>query len=99
MLIIFKQLLSPHLSNPPVKEEIRAREKEEGKDKKKKVRGSYKKKTAMNAATAGEAIEKMLAEKRISSKINYDILRSLDQPGTPAGSTAPATPQPAVVEE
>lgn len=68
---------------------MRAREREEGKDKKRKVRGSYKKKTASNAATAGEAIEKMLQEKRISSKINYDILRSLDLPGTPAPVATP----------
>ncbi|XP_037963126.2 transcription factor IIIB 90 kDa subunit [Plutella xylostella] len=96
---MWNRINAGYLKEQKIKEEIRAREKEEGKDKTKKVRGSYKKKTAMNAATAGEAIEKMLAEKRISSKINYDILRSLDQPGTPAGSTAPATPQPAVVED
>ena len=72
-----------------VKEELRAKEREEGKDKKRKVRGSYKKKVACNAATAGEAIGKMLAEKKISSKINYDILKSLDQPGS---VVAPSTP-------
>lgn len=72
-----------------VKEELRAKEREEGKDKKRKVRGSYKKKVACNAATAGEAIGKMLAEKKISSKINYDILKSLDQPGC---VVAPSTP-------
>lgn len=73
-----------------VKEELRAKEKEEGKDKKRKIRGSYKKKVACNASTAGEAIGKMLAEKKMSAKINYDILKSLDQPGTPL--RAPATP-------
>ena len=31
------------------------------------------------ASTAGEAIERMLVEKRISSKINYDVLRDLDK--------------------
>lgn len=46
----------------------------------------------MTAATAGEAIEKMLAEKKISSKINYDILKSLDQPGTPVPDTQKQTP-------
>ncbi|XP_038206447.1 transcription factor IIIB 90 kDa subunit [Zerene cesonia] len=70
-----------YLKEQKIKEEMRAREREEGKDKKKKVRGSYKKKVNCNAATAGEAIGKMLAEKKMSSKINYDILKSLDQPG------------------
>lgn len=72
-----------------VKEELRAKEREEGKDKKRKVRGSYRKKVACNAATAGEAIGKMLAEKKISSKINYDILKSLDHPGTVVAPTTP----------
>ena len=31
------------------------------------------------AATAGEAIERMLVEKRLSSKINYDVLRDLER--------------------
>ena len=30
------------------------------------------------ASSAGEAIERMLVEKRISSKINYEVLRGLD---------------------
>ncbi|KPJ18071.1 hypothetical protein RR48_11919 [Papilio machaon] len=36
----------------------------------------------------------MLAEKKMSSKINYDILKSLDQPGSlvTASTTVPATP-------
>ena len=32
------------------------------------------------ASSAGEAIERMLVEKKISSKINYDVLRDLDKP-------------------
>ncbi|XP_019849314.1 PREDICTED: transcription factor IIIB 90 kDa subunit-like [Amphimedon queenslandica] len=31
------------------------------------------------AATAGEAIERMLVEKKLSSKINYDVLRDLER--------------------
>ena len=31
------------------------------------------------ASSAGEAIERMLVEKKISSKINYDVLRDLDK--------------------
>ncbi|XP_013139186.1 PREDICTED: transcription factor IIIB 90 kDa subunit isoform X2 [Papilio polytes] len=88
---LWNNLNASYLKEQKIKEEIRAKEKEEGK--KKKVRGSYKKKVALNAATAGEAIEKMLAEKKISTKINYDILKSLDQPGSLATSTTvPATP-------
>ncbi|KAJ2953182.1 hypothetical protein O0L34_g756 [Tuta absoluta] len=89
---MWERINAGYLKNQKIKEEMRARELAEGKDKKKKVRGSYKKRTAINAATAGEAIEKMLAEKKISSKINYDILKSLDQPATPAPAPAPATP-------
>ncbi|CAH2045728.1 unnamed protein product, partial [Iphiclides podalirius] len=89
---LWNNINAGYLKEQKIKEELRAREKEEGKDKKKKVRGAYKKRVAINAATAGEAIEKMLAEKKISSKINYDILKSLDQPGTHVAHPAPATP-------
>lgn len=37
-----------------------------------------KRKEPIQASTAGEAIEKMLEQKRISSKINYSVLRDLD---------------------
>ena len=48
------------------------------------------------ASTAGEAIERMLVEKKISSKINYDVLRDLDKGFGSDGSTiadASTTPQ------
>ena len=39
-------------------------------------------------STAIEAIEKIVAEKKISTKINYDVLRSLNSPmATPSPST------------
>lgn len=38
------------------------------------------------ALTAGEAIEKMLVKKKISSKINYEVLRDLNSRG---GTSAP----------
>ena len=42
-------------------------------------RRSIRKKLAMNeSSTAGEAIERMLAEKKISNKINYDVLKGLN---------------------
>ena len=53
----------------------------------------YKKRVPTGpASTAGEAIEKMLVEKRISSKINYEVLRDLEtsqlsMPSTPVTST------------
>lgn len=33
----------------------------------------------INASTADEAIEKMLEQKRISTKINYDVLKDLNK--------------------
>ncbi|KAJ0173749.1 hypothetical protein K1T71_010898 [Dendrolimus kikuchii] len=86
--ILWNKMNAGYLKEQKIKEEMKAREREENKTKK-KVRGSYKKKVAINAATAGEAVEKMLAGKKISLKINYDILKSLDNPGTPM---PPATP-------
>ncbi len=43
-----------------------------------------RKKPTKEASTAGEAIEKIIQEKKISSKINYDVLRSLTSPSTPS---------------
>lgn len=59
------------------KEEKLKKEKEEGKPEKKKRKVVRKKQTAGPANSTGEAIEKMLQEKRISSKINYDVLKRL----------------------
>lgn len=45
-------------------------------------RGPGKKRQPIRANTADEAIEKMLEQKRISSKINYDVLKDLNvKPG------------------
>lgn len=45
-------------------------------------RGPVKKRQPIRANTADEAIEKMLEQKRISSKINYDVLKDLNvKPG------------------
>ncbi|XP_068730710.1 transcription factor IIIB 90 kDa subunit-like isoform X1 [Montipora capricornis] len=62
------------------KEEKEAREREDGsKQETKKKRKPYKKRmTTGPASSAGEAIEKMLVEKKISSKINYEVLRDLE---------------------
>ncbi|XP_078590437.1 transcription factor IIIB 90 kDa subunit-like isoform X2 [Branchiostoma floridae x Branchiostoma japonicum] len=62
------------------KEEKEALEKEQGIHKpEQKKRRKPKKKQPIQASTAGEAIEKMLQEKKISSKINYDVLRDLNK--------------------
>uniref|UniRef100_A0A3B5KZC4 Transcription factor IIIB 90 kDa subunit n=1 Tax=Xiphophorus couchianus TaxID=32473 RepID=A0A3B5KZC4_9TELE len=72
-----------YLKEQKEKEERITKEKEQGTYKEKKKK--YKKREHIEAATAGEAIEKMLERKKISSKINYDVLRDLNQPaGSPA---------------
>ncbi|XP_031570218.1 transcription factor IIIB 90 kDa subunit-like [Actinia tenebrosa] len=72
------------------KEEREARDKEQGinKPEPKKKRKNKTKKNQPAAATAGEAIEKMLVEKKISRKINYEVLRDLET----SQSTKPAEP-------
>lgn len=40
-----------------------------------KPKKSCKRREPIQASTAGEAIEKMLEQKKISSKINYSVLR------------------------
>ena len=55
-----------------------------------KKRPPKKKKAKIEAATAGEAIEKMLQEKKISSKINYDVLKDLNA-ATPKSANKKST--------
>lgn len=43
--------------------------------------------------TTGEAIEKMLQEKRISSKINYEVLKSLNVGSTENKPALPPIPE------
>lgn len=50
-----------------------------------KKKNKNKKREQIEALTAGEAIEKMLEKKKISSKINYDVLRDLNSRGTGSG--------------
>ena len=67
-----------YLQEQKEREEKLAKEKEEGKpEKKRKKYATKKSKNAPAASTAGEAIEKMLQEKKMSTKINYDVLKSL----------------------
>lgn len=60
------------------KETQRLKDIEEGKPEKKKRRTGSRKKNQIPASSAGEAIEKMLREKKISTKINYEVLKSLN---------------------
>ncbi|XP_065113251.1 BRF1 general transcription factor IIIB subunit b isoform X1 [Paramisgurnus dabryanus] len=69
-----------YLKEQKEKEERIAKEKEQGTYKEKPKKPS-KKREPILASTAGEAIEKMLEQKKISSKINYDVLRDLNSKG------------------
>nr|CAD7432711.1 unnamed protein product [Timema monikensis] len=74
--VLWMKINESYLKDKKEKEEKLAKEREEGKPEKKK-RKPPKKKNSQPANSAGEAIEKMLQEKKISSKINYDVLKSL----------------------
>merc|ERR1711963_209359 len=68
----------------------------EGREIKKKPKKTKKKQTKSEQhaghQTAIEAIEKIVVEKKISTKINYDVLRSLS-----SGPSTPASPAPNVI--
>lgn len=78
---MWNKLNAEYLKIAKAREERLAKEKEEGKPEKKKRRSSRRKNIGPSNS-AGEAIEKMLQEKKISSKINYDILKSLTGPAS-----------------
>ncbi|KAL7301256.1 hypothetical protein TKK_0005996 [Trichogramma kaykai] len=67
-----------YLKEQQEKEEQRQRDIEEGKPEKKRRRTTKKKKNQTTANSAGEAMEKMLFEKKISTKINYEVLKNLN---------------------
>ncbi|KZC05338.1 PREDICTED: transcription factor IIIB 90 kDa subunit [Dufourea novaeangliae] len=74
---LWNKVNAEYLNLQKEKEEKRQKEKEEGKPEKKRRRTTKRNKSQAPANTAGEAIEKMLQEKKISSKINYEVLKSL----------------------
>uniref|UniRef100_A0A6V7JZB6 B-related factor 1 n=1 Tax=Bracon brevicornis TaxID=1563983 RepID=A0A6V7JZB6_9HYME len=91
---LWNKVNQTYLEQQKEKEEKRLKEIEEGKPEKKKRKVNPKKKQSGPAAnTASEAIEKMLQEKRISSKINYEVLKSLNVGATSnlTNSNAPST--------
>ncbi|XP_051813795.1 BRF1 RNA polymerase III transcription initiation factor subunit a isoform X1 [Acanthochromis polyacanthus] len=74
---------SDYLKEQKEKEAKIAKEKELGIYKERKPRGPSRRRPPIRASTADEAIEKMLEQKKISSKINYDVLKDLDvKPGS-----------------
>lgn len=60
-------------------EKAKLRQEKLSKEPEKKKRKVARKSQIPPSNTAGEAIAKMLQEKKISSKINYDVLKTLDQ--------------------
>nr|AAF72066.1 RNA polymerase III transcription factor BRF [Drosophila melanogaster] len=109
-LEMWKNLNAEYLQEQKERDERLAKEREEGKPERKKRKP--RKKVIGPSSTAGEAIEKMLQEKKISSKINYEILKTLtdgmggltDDSPTTSADTKPSTleelkHQPVIVEE
>ncbi|KAM9294122.1 LOW QUALITY PROTEIN: transcription factor IIIB 90 kDa subunit [Gastrophryne carolinensis] len=87
-----------YLREQKEKEERIAKEKELGIYKEQKPKKSSRRRTPIQASTAGEAIEKMLEQKKISSKINYDVLRDLDSKGGGTPKHNGSEQEPAVTE-
>lgn len=75
---LWNKMNAEYLKVAKEREERAAKEREEGKPEKKKRRA--RKKPIGPSSTALDAIQKVLQEKKISSKINYDILKSLTAP-------------------
>lgn len=89
--LMWNRLHAEYLKEVKEKEERLAKEREEGKPEKKK-RKNTRKKAIGPSNSAGEAIEKMLQEKKISSKINYEILKTLtDSSKEPQPETSTAS--------
>ncbi|XP_066200778.1 transcription factor IIIB 90 kDa subunit isoform X1 [Saccopteryx leptura] len=82
-----------YLQEQREKEARIAKEKELGIYKEQKPKKSCKRKEPIHASTAGEAIERMLEQKRISSKINYSVLRDLDSKGGGSPQKQDAPPE------
>uniref|UniRef100_A0A672FY21 Transcription factor IIIB 90 kDa subunit n=1 Tax=Salarias fasciatus TaxID=181472 RepID=A0A672FY21_SALFA len=82
---------SDYLKEQKEKEAKIEKEKELGIYKERKPRRSARRRPPINASTADEAIEQMLERKKISTKINYDVLKDLNaKPGaSPAHAASP----------
>ncbi|KAK2853119.1 hypothetical protein Q7C36_008320 [Tachysurus vachellii] len=86
---LWMQENADYLKEQKEKEEKIAKEKELGIYKEKKPRKKTLKRAPINASTADEAIEKMLEQKRISTKINYDVLKDLNRSSVKSASPEP----------
>ncbi|XP_054469410.1 LOW QUALITY PROTEIN: transcription factor IIIB 90 kDa subunit-like [Anoplopoma fimbria] len=91
---------SDYLKEQKAKEAKIAKEKELGIYKERKPRGPTKKYPPIRANTADEAIGKMLEQKKISTKINYDVLKDLNiKPGaSPARKTESPKKEPSAAK-
>ncbi|KAM9708844.1 BRF1 general transcription factor IIIB subunit a [Menidia menidia] len=83
---------SDYLKEQKEKEAKIAKEKELGIYKEKKPRAAGKRRPPIRASNAEEAIGKMLEQKKISTKINYDVLKDLNI--KPAASPSPKAEPP-----
>ncbi|XP_061599964.1 transcription factor IIIB 90 kDa subunit-like [Cololabis saira] len=83
---------SDYLKEQTEKEAKIAKEKALGIYKERKRKPPGKKRAPIRASTADEAIEKMLEQKKISTKINYDVLKDLNV--KPGAGPAPAAETP-----
>ena len=92
---MWEKVNADYLKEKAEKEERERQEAQDGKEVKKRTRKTKDRKKAGGSATAIEAIEKIVQEKKISTKINYDVLRNLTLPGS---SREPAA-APVVEEE
>lgn len=95
---MWNQLNAEYLQIAKEREERLAKEKEEGKPEKKKRR-AIRRKNIGPSNTPGEAIEKMLQEKKISNKINYDILKTLTSSTATTAEKEEETDEPPVIIE
>ncbi|XP_059484356.1 transcription factor IIIB 90 kDa subunit [Neocloeon triangulifer] len=89
-IIKYRQWMAENEDYVRAQEEKAAQEEKdrlEGKPEKKKRKAPRKKNATAPCSTAGEAIEKMLKEKKLSQKINYDALKQLRE-----GASTSATP-------
>ncbi|GAB1599620.1 transcription factor IIIB 90 kDa subunit-like [Argonauta hians] len=89
---IWMEANADYLKEQQIKEALEAKEREEAASRpEKKKKKTYKRKSHVQASTAGEAIRTMLQEKKISSKINYEVLKDLCQPASGAAGAGGAT--------
>ncbi|XP_034091183.1 BRF1 RNA polymerase III transcription initiation factor subunit a [Gymnodraco acuticeps] len=84
---------SDYLKEQKEKEAKIAKEKALGIYKERKPKGPKRKYPPISASTADEAIGKMLEQKKISSKINYDVLKDLNIKPCPSPARVPLTPK------